>query len=267
MGQKQSSEKQLFLIFAFGPTGSGKGTKIPCLMKQLADRYNGGVQFHGDEYAITNMDKYIEEDETYNKDVKKLIKEANLITQDEESYSKGCILSPNMKKFVKSISDIYQSAKQRTNAPTRNDAEVQQAFERGKRIVIIETTGASNVDWIIDRTTSSAPYLQFVRQHGGVIGVFYPVSDLEILIKRNISRFLQHKLDSSSKKAPRLPDCTYIKENIHVIRENLTTLVSKDAVDFVFELQNNSDKVEDCIVGKWWEKLKNPKTKESAITD
>jgi hypothetical protein len=201
----KSSGKFRFLIFALGPTGSGKSTSITKL-KNFAQSINSAA--YRNTWYEKGLDDYVQENPLYKTSIDSLIKKyhsLDLTTLD------GCtIKNKPWKDFAREMTSIYFKSRNDKSSGIsivkQYNRDFNDAITDGKNIVC-EITGRNRktiietLNDILDKTNNCENYKY-------IILASYNVVNFYLLQERNISRF-KHQyedfLKDKSKIAPRLP--------------------------------------------------------------
>ncbi len=236
-----------FLVFTFGPTGSGKGSKLKCLVDALNLKFHLRPALQSSDMAASNIDDFVEGDATYKQAAAAIVAKHRLTSKDVASFTGACALTPKLVRMAAQFQALYYATRARVGAVAESDRATLDAVRAGKRLVLVETVGAWNddVDWFCD---SLDEYLRLARSSGYKVGIFYPRVELSTLVRRNMSRFQQAV---RSGKAPRLPDCQFIRKSVPAIEQTLHQLVARKCVDFVLEIDNTADGLEQCDETRW----------------
>lgn len=201
----KSSTKFRFLIFALGPTGSGKSTSITKL-KNFAQTINSAA--YRNAWYEKGLDDYVQENPLYKSSVETLIGKypsLDLSTLD------GCtIKNKPWKDFAREITSIYFNARADKSSGIsivqQYNKDFNDAITDGKNIVCEITGGKKKtiietLNDILDKTNKCENFKY-------IILASYNVVNFYLLQERNISRFKQQYEDflkDKSKAAPRLP--------------------------------------------------------------
>ena len=199
------------LIFAIGPTGAGKTNLLEKTRKLIfpSDKQRTFRRFL--------IDDYVEQSDSYKKDVQKIIKKFKCISK---KTSPTCNLENPSQKLLKDFEKAY--LKSRKTWIDIHNQDLIKAIKK-KSNILIETTGR----------VIPFNYLQMLSTHASFeeynIIFVYSIVKFNKLLERNKSRAMGHMeifINNYKQHAPRLPDISPInfKKTTTIIESSLIQL-------------------------------------------